>query len=264
MAFDLGDPVPLTITITDANDQPTNASSVVLTITLPDGTSVTPTPTNPGAGVYAVDYLPTQVGLHQVRWVSEGPGAAFPDVFDVRAGGMTIVSLADVKRQLSFTGNVRDDEARWYAEAVTTVIENHLGQAVVRRTRVEEHCVRSGLALNWTPVVSLTSMALVNGTYTWDVSTLHCSPSGVVTSPLGVAPYGNLRVVYLAGMAQISANIGLASEIIIQHLWQTKRPERGSGSRSGALADSMGYQQSGFAIPNRALELLGAGLPGIA
>ncbi|MFJ1765066.1 hypothetical protein ACIOD2_32395 [Amycolatopsis sp. NPDC088138] len=263
MAFDLGDPVPLTVTITDADDQPTNATSVTLTITLPDGTTDTPTPTNPSTGVYAVDYLPTQVGLHQVKWVSEGPGSAFSDVFDVRAGGMTIVSLADVKRQLSFTGSVRDDEARWYAEAVTGVIERHLGQAVVRRTRVEEHCVRSGLVLNWTPVVSLTSMALVDGTYTWDVGSLHCSPAGVVTSPLGVAPYGTLRVTYLAGMASIPAEYGLAAEIIVQHLWQTKRPEKGAGNR-GALADSMGYQQAGFAIPNRAVELLGSGLPGIA
>lgn len=268
MAFDLGDVVPLTIAIADASATPVNATTVTLTITLPDGTTVTPSVTNPPAttGTYLYDYPASVPGRHVVRWTSTGPQAAFTDVFDVRGqDNPTLVSLADVKRQLSFTGSVRDEEARWYAEAVTGVVERELGLAVVRRTRVEDHHnVRGALTLNWTPVVSLTSMVLVNGTYTWDVSTLHCSPSGVVMSPLGVAPYGDVRVTYLAGMAQIPAEYGLAAEIIIQHLWQTKRPERGSGSRTNALADSMGYQQAGFAIPNRARELLGAGLPGIA
>lgn len=266
MAFDLGDVVPLTVTITDAAGAPTNAGSVTLTITLPDGTSVTPSTTTPSVGVYACDYASTMAGLHQVRWLSTGPQAAFQDVFDVRAGGHTIVSLADVKRQLSFTGTVRDEEARWYAEAVTGVIERHLGQAVARRSRTEEHVLRGRdtLVLNWNPVVSLTALATVDGSFTWNVSTLHSTPAGVVTSPLGTAPYGHVTVTYLAGMAQIPAEYGVAAEIIVQHLWQTKRPERGAGSRAGALADSMGYHQVGYAIPNKALELLGGAMPGIA
>jgi len=266
MPFDLGDTVPLTIAITDAADAPSNASSVVLTVTLPDGTSATPSPTNPTVGTYQVDYLSTVPGRHVVRWVSTTPNSAYTDVFDVRESAVPhVVSLKDMKTHLDIKGTSRDEELRGVIEAVTGMIEEHLGMAVVRSTRIEEHTIRgSGLVLNWPPVASLVSLALVDGTYTWDVNTLHVSPAGVVTSPLGVAPYGHVSVVYTAGPTVIPAKYREAAEYTVQHLWKSKRPERGAGNRNSGLDSSMGYQQAGYALPNYAIECLGAGLPGIA
>lgn len=265
MPFDLGDVVPLTVNITDAASAPTNASSVVLTVTLPNGTTVTPSPTNPTTGTYQVDYLTTVPGRHIVRWVSEGPGSAYTDVFDVRDAAIPhIVSLRDMKTHLDIKGASRDEELRGVIEAVTGMIEEHLGMAAVRSTRTEEHKIRSGLVLNWTPVQSLVSLALVDGTYTWDVSSLHVSSAGVVTSPLGVAPYGHVTVSYIAGPSVIPAKYREAAEYTVQHLWKSKRPERGAGNRNSGLDSSMGYQQAGYALPNYAIECLGAGLPGLA
>lgn len=265
MPYDLGDVVPLTVNITDAADAPANASSVTLTVTLPDGTTATPSTTNPTTGTYQCDYPTTMLGRHGYRWVSTGPTSSHSDVFDVREPFLSsIVSLKDMKTHLDIKGTSRDDELRWVIEAVTGMFEEHLGMAVVRSTRTEEHRVRSGLVLNWVPVVDLVSVALVDGTYTWNVADLHVSPSGVVSSPLGVAPYGHVSVVYVAGPSVIPAKYREAAEYTVQHLWKSKRPERGAGNRNAGLADSMGYQQAGFALPRYAIECLGSGLPGIA
>lgn len=265
MAFDLGDVVPLTVAIADASGTPVNATTVTLTITLPDGTTVTPSITNPPAttGTYLYDYPTTLAGRYGVRWTSTGPQAAYTDMFDVRPSEIPhIVSLKDMKTHLDIKGTSRDEELRGVIEAVTGMIEEHLGMAAVRSTRTEEHTIRgSGLVLNWPPVLSLTSLALVDGSYTWNVNTLHVSPAGVVTSPLGVAPYGHVSVVYTAGPMVIPAKYREAAVYTVQHLWKSKRPERGAANRNSGL-DS--YQQAGYALPNFAIECLGAGMPGIA
>ncbi len=97
----------LSILIRDAAGQPANAGAVTLTITLPDGTTVTPGPiasTTPG--VYDYDYVTVQAGRHGVRWVATGANAAaFTDAFDVQpADGSPWISLADVKDHLKRSG----------------------------------------------------------------------------------------------------------------------------------------------------------------
>lgn len=271
MAWDLGDVVPLTVTVRDTTGAPVNATTVVLTVTLPDGTTANPAVTNPSTGVYACDYPTTVNGRHTVRWTSTGPAAAYTDAFDVRAADTPyLVSLADAKEQLNITATTSDEELRVYLEAATGVVERHLGQAVVRRSRTEEHTVPTGdvLVLNWAPVVSITSLARVDGTYTWSVPTLHVTPTGVVTSPLGLPPSGALTVTYVAGMPVVPEEYALAARIIVQHLWETQRGAAGA-PRAGGLGDTLTLSRSGssgfgFAIPNRALELLGHGIPGVA
>ncbi|MGW3992356.1 hypothetical protein ACWEF6_02600 [Amycolatopsis sp. NPDC004772] len=264
MPFDLGDVVPLSVSI-DVAGVPTDGT-VTLTVTKPDGTVDTPTPVHGATGQYSCDYLAATPGRHVVRWVSSSPNAAYTDVFDVREAELgAIVSLKDMKTHLDIKGTSRDEELRGVIEAVTGMIEEHLGMAAVRSTRTEEHKIRAGLVLNWTPVQSLVSMALVDGTYTWNVADLHVSPAGVVTSPLGVAPYGHLTVTYVAGPSVVPARYREAAIYTVQHLWRSKRPEKGASSRGGSgLDSSMGYQQAGYALPNYAIECLGAGMPGLA
>lgn len=272
MAFDLGDVVPLTVAITNASSAPTNATTVTLTITLPDGTTTSPSITNPPAttGTYLYDYLTTMPGRHSARWTSSGPAAAHADEFDVRpANPGYVISLADAKQQLNMTTTANDEELRFYIEATTAIVEQLRGETIAFRTFTEEREIRTGrFPLAHTPVVSLTSVATVDGFITWDVSRLHVSPAGVVAPN----PYVNtglldlkgwIKAVYTAGYQIVPANVGLAARIIIQHLWQTQRPERGSGNRNSALGESV-VPGMGFAVPNRALELLGNGVPGFA
>lgn len=269
MPFPLGSSVPLVTTIADPDGVPTNPTTIVLTVTRPDGTVDTPTPVNTQTGTYAVDYLPATAGLYTVRWVTTGPALALVDVIDVRpaAPGM-IVSLADAKRKCKIPreSTEHDDTLRGYIETVTTAVEDHLHEAIIRRTVTEDIWVdwADEVCLSITPVISLTSADTVDSVTSWNVADLRVdSNSGVVYGLPTVRPFhGMVRFVYDVGQLVIPANYSTGSLIIIEHLWQTERPQ----VRNGGPFAGGGYEDTanttfvgafGFAIPNRALEILG-------
>jgi len=120
-------------------------------------------------------------------------------------------------------------------------------------------------ALTHTPAVSLVSVQTVDGVMSWDVSGLHLDGDtgvvSVVSVPLLV---GHLRWVYVAGRAVIPAHYQRAALIIVEHLWQTERAQSQGAPYPGAYEDSMDGMRRmgvGYAIPNRALELLGSPPP---
>lgn len=261
---DLGDVVPLQIVVRDDEGALVTATTVVCTITLPDGTTVTPAPTETSTGTYEVDYLTTMAGLHRVRWVSTGPNAAHTDSFNVGAAVATyVVSLASARRKCNIPANdtSRDDDLRDYIEATTEIVEDHTGQTLTRQTVTET--VRGSAAamvLSHTPVVSVTSVASIDGTTTWDPANLHVdSNSGVVRVKTGTALSGYLSVIYVAGPTVVKTKYRRAALIIIEHLFGTERPLQRADAGSSMYEDSMdgSMAAAGFAIPNRALELLG-------
>jgi hypothetical protein len=118
--------------------------------------------------------------------------------------------------------------------------------------------------LRSTPVISVTSIATVDGSQSWTVSpsTMYVdSASGMVQVLSGPPVRGPLLVTYQAGYAAVPANIRLAALIIIQHLWGTQRGAM--GVQLGGDSDNW-MAGRGFAIPRRAIELLGPQLPGVA
>lgn len=274
--YDIGDVVPLGITVTNAAGAPEDAGSVTLTIGLPDGTTSTPTVAHDvGSGVYTVDYPATMEGLHTVSWVATGANAtAYRDVFNVREITDQIIGLAAARTQLRLgTSTDHDDDLRLFIAASGKAIEDHTGKTIVRRTITERHRrVNGTLILKRTPVLSLTSLASVDGVTSWNVADLDVDPdTGIVDAITGPCPYGSMRAVYIPGMRVIPANYLLASRIITEHLWQTMRPFAASMASAvpsvGALDDSLDSRAAGlvgFAIPNRALELLGKPPPMVA
>jgi len=101
---DLGDLVALTVDIRDAAGVLANATSVVLTVMRPDGTTELPAVSNPTPGRYQVDYQPLQAGRHVALWVASGVNsAAHVEPFDVTGPPATAgwpPLLADVRREL--------------------------------------------------------------------------------------------------------------------------------------------------------------------
>ena len=275
ISFDLGDTVPLTFSVVDADGAPTNADTVTLTITLPDDTTTSPTVENPPTtvGLYLCDYEPAQSGRYLVRWTATDPDVAYTDQVDVRsAAPPLIVSLADAKRHIGKdpADTVDDDELREHIEATTGLVEDIRGEAVVRRTVVEDIDVgrpTAAVALATSPVISLTSVASVDGSTTWNVADLHVAGHGIVIAQSGQALFGLVRFTYVAGYTVIPANFVLAAKIIIQHVWETQqRPSlsprgtftgpRGTVSIESETMTTIGL---GYAVPNRALQLLGGG-----
>ena len=267
MAIDLGDVYRLNYTNLSAAGAPVSADQVTVTVTLPDGTSLSPVVVAPtSTGVYLYDYPTTQAGRHIARWVATGAGAgATADAFDVRpANPGYLVSLEDVKKQLNMTATTDDEELRRFLEAATQVVERHVGRAVVRREITEERLADGCLILNWPPVLSVSSVSRVDGSATWAPADLHTTSSGIVRSLNGVALTGLVAATYTAGMAIIPANYALAAMIIVQHLWQTQRGTAGSPGVGGLETPGAGFTSFGYAIPNRAMELLGPSMPNMA
>lgn len=260
MPFDLGDTVRLTAECRDADGTLTTADTATLTVTLPDGSTVSPSvPVPESAGQYVYDYVTDTPGRHSVRWVFAGPATAYTDMIDVRpADPGLILSLANAKAQLNITSNRSDDEIRGWLESVTDLVAQFTGITVRRSFTDLITLPPSGaraFVLKHSPVISLTS---VDGD-TGAVASLDVdSATGVVRPVSGGLVSGSFRVTYSAGRAEIPAPIRGAALIILQHLWRTQRnasrgPVPGGGSDFSVSEPIPGL---GYAIPNRALQLM--------
>jgi hypothetical protein len=255
--FDLGDTVPLGVAIRDANDALVTPGAIVLTITLPDGTSVTPTPATVSTGLYTADYVPVQAGRHLVRWTTTTPATAFTDTFDVdEAAPPLIIGLEEAKDFLNITDTSQDEELRAMIEGVTAVVESGDGKdfpgvgPVVRRTvttvvRADGSCYEYPLPT--TQILSLTSGAYLDGGgsvsltgYTFDDSILRAPYGGYLPS----APW---TLTYVVGRPSLPSNIRMGALEILKLAWASQR----------------GGDQPAFLVSFRALAWLGSETPAL-
>lgn len=265
MSFDLGSAVRLTATCTDPGGTPATAATALLTVTLPDGTTVIPTVPAPAeTGQYVVDYVTTMAGQHAVRWLFTEPAFAYTDTVDVRpAVPRLILSQADARSHLRITTPADAELLREWLESITEGVENLAG-AVVRRTITEKHPVPfrgvGSLMLRTVPVLDLVSVVpVLPGGQTYTPDQFDLDPTGVVQLLDRALIYGPLRITYVAGRAVTPASITSASRIILRHLWRTRYgssralPSVGGDDDFSVTEPIPGF---GYAIPNRALQLL--------
>lgn len=258
--FDLGATARLTAECRDPGGTLVTAGAAILSIVIPDGSTAFPVVTVTDVGRYQADYPTVLPGRHAARWVFTGPAHAYTDQFDVReAAPPYILSLADAKKHLNKTGTIDDDEVRTWVEATTRAVEWFVGPVVPRTvTEIHDRAWAHQLALLQPPVLTLTSLAAVRtgGTsYTaaeFDVD----QDTGIVSRLDGGRIAGPLRATYTAGRRIIPAHFSAAARIILQHLWRTQqgpgRPQMGTGD----FDVSEPIPGLGYAIPNRALQLL--------
>jgi hypothetical protein len=272
----LGEVYRITADVRDADGTLTDPASATLTVTLPDGSTVTPTVPAPAAtGKVVVDYPTTMAGRHVWRLVTSGPVTASADMFEVLpADAGQIVSMRDAKEHLNIPLDRTDDdrELLGFLVAVTAVVENHIGAVL----RAEQTTTFDGgldsIVLPVTPILSVTSVtesgtAVDASGYSLDAA------SGVMRRLSGGRPIGwragigNVVVDYVVGRTSVAANVSRAALIILKHMWETQR--NAGGGRPGLaseVSDPATYvvNPSSFAIPYRALELLGKPVSGVA
>lgn len=261
MSFDLGDPVPLSITITDAGGQPANAGSVALTITLPDGTADQAGPIGPtSTGVYDHDFVTTQTGLHIVRWVATGANAsAFADVFDVQpAADGSFISLADVKNHLKKTDTADDEKLRGFRDAACQMIKDRMGHVTPAALTMDgggRTVILERPAISVTSVVqlpggdSVPAADPVAGTDGWTLD----AGAGLLTLSRS---YGRVRVTYRAGRSPLPGNFRLAALELTGHLWRTSQHNT-SGGRPSLGVDETVVPGVSYALPYNVRQLLG-------
>lgn len=278
--------VPLTWTNTDTTGTPQDAaslSSITVTVTRPDGTTATPAVTRVSTGSYTAAYTTTQAGHHIIAWTSADaayPGA-YADTFEVQAAlDPTIVSLAEAKEILQLGDTTELDMIlQGYNAAATNVIEYICGP-VVQQTVTETLPSRGTVTvLSRPPVIQLLPWTVLPAQMSalgitlpsppspmlrtrlygieWPLAELYVDPRrGLVTHTSGL-PFFYCAYIwqYLAGRPVIPAALYESAKIILEHLFQIKRG--GTGAADIASGESVTTLPGfGFAIPNRALELL--------
>jgi hypothetical protein len=160
-----------------------------------------------------------------------------------------IVSLVDLKSHLNMTSTSDDDELQLVLDAAERVVEEIAGPRSPD-TVTETVTVVGGTAiLSRRPTGPVLSGGIAVG--------------GVVDGPAGLVTglggnYGlatrRLTVTYPVGSDDVPPEVFMACLIIAAHLWETQRGAAPVGPLSGD--DAFPTPGLGFAIPNRALELL--------
>ena len=282
MAFDLGDPIPLTFTTRDATGALAAVTTAVLTITLPDGTSVLPPVAVVSVGTYAptTSYYSTLAGRYRVSWVGSGANAqGYTDVFNVRpVDSGQLISLAEARTALGTqpANTTKDEDLRGVISDATPIMEDLCG-SLLSKTRVETYDGgTSQINLLFAPLLSITSIiesygsnyirpitgqdiftgsALDSFGYSVDLIT------GIVTRrAAGVAiPFAfgkrNVQITYVSGRTIIGGNILRATGLLVRQLWllsgqQGLRPVMGSPDTNTTII-------RGFAVPNAVIEMVG-------
>lgn len=133
--YDIGDVVTLTCTVRDEAGALADAEAITCTITLPDGTTTSPTPTHPSTGTYTATYTPAVAGRFAVKWLATGANAgAFADDFTVVAGVPLLTRShleAHLQRTIAAADQASADAACDYAVAL---VEDVLGFDVTSAT----------------------------------------------------------------------------------------------------------------------------------
>ena len=292
--YDLGAPVPpadLAFTLTDSSGNPVNAGTPpVLTITLPDQTTVTPAVATPvQTGIYqpSAQYVTTESGHHLWSWLcidATHPGA-YTDSFEVRlAPDPTIISLAEAREILhTDPGDTATDSIiRGYSQATTEWIEHECGAVVSRQVTENVRAQGNALVLSFAPVrtdlgtvidtiyqrdgsthngiVSITPL-LTYG-FMYDLDQLITDPdTGIVRQAAGLPFFysadwlAQYKVTYWAGRKVIPWGIYEAAKIALEHIYQVERG--GTGANDMTAGESVTLLPGfGFAVPNRAIQLL--------
>jgi hypothetical protein len=273
MSFNLGDVVPLSVTIRDADGQPANAGAVSLTVTLPDGTTdVTSNITPTATGVYDHDYPTVQAGVHQVRWVATGENAsAFEDAFSVApAAGLNFISLTETKKHLQkdLTKTADDADLLEFITAACSKIVELIGPVapvdVTEEKRAHWFDARHAIVLSLHPVIGVSSVT-IDGRDEPDASS-NAGVGWILDSAAGILrhsscwPYGSVTVTYRAGRTPLPGNIRLAALELTGHLWKQSQLNTGSTTRPPSFGDDQVIVPGlAYALPLRVRELLGLG-----
>lgn len=283
LVYVTGQDVGLRAAVVDATGAPPAGSvDVTVTVTDPAGAITSPPTVAAGGGVFtAVVPAVTVPGVWLVRWTATGTGVNWAEQgqFQVRPPGVEqLVDLASVKAHLNIpaSDSRQDDELQGFILAAADLARDVVGP-IVPEVHTEWHNGgRPTIALDWQPVASVASVTEYIAASTFALTEQPYGSTGMdaygYTTDLergtitrravgGAVPFPaghlNVKVVYTAGRSgQVPYSVRLGTLELIRHLWQlTQQPGRrqfGGGALDG---DGGGPVPSGFAVPNRVLEL---------
>ena len=275
MSYEVGTPYRSVLSVVDDTGNPVNAASAVLTVTLPDGTTATPSVANDSTGEYHADYTFTQEGLHIFSWVTTGPGTAQTDYINADIF-RSVIGLTEAKNFVNFGNGGSEDILKQIMAAATELAENIVGSCVQRtltNIRIPGN-TKSAIRLPGAPVPTDSSVTSIASIYTGGPSWTQAngdfivSPESGVVQLAGLFPFffGPWKATYTVGRLVIPQSIQLAVKEIIYDMWSTQRPYGADEMEPGPEATARFEQMvASYSIPPHALTLLGTSeMPGFA
>lgn len=267
--YGIGTVVRLTTEVRNSSGTLVTPAAITITIRLPDATIVGPfTPTSDGTGLYHYDYTPVQAGRHIVRWTTTTPTVVDEEPFDVAAmwSEAGIISVDDAKTHLKLLSDDDREELAEFVRATNEIVERHAGTVLPLVCTERLRGGSPSLLLGHRPVISVTSVTLAGGSLLAASGYELVAEAGVILRMVGDYEScwegGRITVVYTAGRAVIPAAVLQAARVIVRHLWETQRGRMGGARAAGS--DEVWDPRWGYAIPRRALELMGDAPMGIA
>lgn len=260
--YDLGDQVPISVTVRDASNALVNPVAATVTIIRPDdtvvpGTTVTMPPAVTGKPLYI--HTADMVGRHTWRMTTITPAGSQSGVFTVRTGNPRwILSLEEARAQLNVTGTTGDTELEEYLQVTTDIVENIIGPVVNLPVVEEIHDGGGVILLNRTPVVSVVSVSnWADSTITYaNTDYLLNKESGVLRRLGGSAFAGPVAVSYVAGRSNQTPEAAItAAKVIVQHLFRSQQL-RPAGPPAPTADNTPTVPMLGFAVPNAAVQML--------
>ena len=172
---------------------------------------------------------------------------------------MALLTLAEAKTQLDIGTTAHDQELTAYIEALTPMIERHVGPVENRAVTETLDSKGATLAVTQVPAVSLTSITpVLAGGLALNVSDVAFDgTAGIIRrADGGFFGGGPWEVVYVAGRGEVHPTINVAARILLQHLWRTQY----GAARGSSSSDDFDVNEPvvgwGYAIPNRVLQML--------
>lgn len=230
----IGSQVALPYTVRDGDGALVDATTVSITITLPDGTTSTITLAGGGItrqslGTYLGIFTAAQAGRHTWTGITTGPATALePDAFNVTAAtDAPLVGLAESRSWLGIDVPDHDPLIRRATSRATEVAEWWLGETLRRTTVTETHAHaarRCSVQLWEVPVQSVTSVVddgapLTGGAgVDWTLD----EASGLLyrgSRPGGGAWSGPVTVAYVAGYSVVPDRYLGGVEELTRHLF---------------------------------------------
>lgn len=283
-AFDLNDPIPLGITVTNAAGTAQDGGTVVVTVTLPDGTTSTPSVTHDGTGLYSATGPSNLPGLYQVYWQVTGANAsAFSDSYAIYPSGNMIVSVSEALEFLNLTTasqqQTYSERLRSFIYGLTAVVEGIVGPIFPHT--VDEYLDGGShtIELSETPIISvslvkesagsgfvrtLTNQPVDGATVDAYGYTVDLSTGTLIRRWSGVAvPFlpgrRNVHVTYVAGNLNPGRNVIEGALELLRINWQPALGGNRPGASGGPGPDGLavdGAWRMGYFVPNRVMEQL--------
>jgi len=231
MSYEVGSSYRFPFTVKDLSGVLTDPVTKVVTVTLPDQTTATPSIVADSTGTFHADYTFAQEGLHKFQAVTTSPVTSKTDYVPVNVF-RSVVGVDEARLYIGETDTTRDDVLRHVMAAITEKIEGIVGTCVIRTFTNERQPGSDAMVIRLKngPLPDENSVTVISSVFpggpVWNAAQLIVYPDSATVQAADLLPFwwGPWKATYTAGRRVIPVSIQLAAKEAIFDFWANQRP----------------------------------------